>query len=220
MASAKKNAFSPPGPQVDPMPPLAFWLRVVVFLPGAFGVTTWGIRLAVLSLMPDVLAPESYHADHPAGLAMSLAQWAGRLSLIVSAFLWLLWQSSARRRLGELGERHLSYPRGWSVVVWFIPLVNLFAPYTLTDELVYRSARDHSTTWDPMEEPSSTPWELVLWWGTWCGWFVLVSAAGRNRDWLGEDLWTLARVITSGVALLAAFFGGKVISRVERGLRG
>ena len=136
------------------------------------------------------------------------------LGLICAIPLFLVWLYRARSRqrwfaaamptpLQSLAARDISPAR--AVVVWFIPVANLFLPYTTMEELF----RDEG------ERDSDRPIHLPVWWGAFVGSNVIgavIMPLGRrfsgNDEILGNSLWLgcVREVLLAISAFLAAGF--------------
>jgi uncharacterized protein DUF4328 len=55
--------------------------------------------------------------------------------LLFTAIAFLLWLHRCYVNLRELGTRNLRFTPGWAVGYWFIPIMNLFRPKQILDEL-------------------------------------------------------------------------------------
>jgi hypothetical protein len=76
--------------------------------------------------------------------------------------LFLAWVYRANRNARALGEMEMRYGPGWSVACFFIPIVNLYAPYLAIGD-IWRASRVESG-----REPRSPASALVgSWWVIW-----------------------------------------------------
>jgi hypothetical protein len=88
---------------------------------------------------------------------------------IAIVVFFLRWLHLARKNLDSLGAFGAKHSPGWAIGSWFIPILNLFRPYQITQE-IYRGS-------DPYLRGSMTSgWQfglgstLIGWW--WFAWIV------------------------------------------------
>ena len=87
---------------------------------------------------------------------------SGHLSLfLITAIVFGRWIYLAQKNLPELGARHLQFGPGWSVGVFFVPVLNLWAPYQAMADLA-KASRD-PRTW----QLEDTPVLILAWWILW-----------------------------------------------------
>jgi hypothetical protein len=87
---------------------------------------------------------------------------SGQLVLfLITAILFGRWIYLAQKNLPELGARYLRFGPGWSVGVFFVPLLNLWAPYQAMGDLT-KASRD-PRTW----QLEATPALILVWWILW-----------------------------------------------------
>ena len=128
-----------------------------------------GILAAALAaqwLVPGGIAADWWGR---AGLALGASFWPQLFTgpLLATVFLVWLWRAYANLR-GQ-GLSGLARSPGGAVGVWFIPIVNLVAPFATMRELWNRSAGED-------EYQSLTPVALVSsWWACWIGGGLLVT---------------------------------------------
>jgi hypothetical protein len=87
---------------------------------------------------------------------------SGQLILfVITAIVFGRWIYLAQKNLPELGARYLRFGPGWSVGVFFVPLLNLWAPYQAMRDLA--KASRNPRTWH-LED---TPVLIIIWWILW-----------------------------------------------------
>jgi hypothetical protein len=85
--------------------------------------------------------------------------------LLATLLVFGTWIVRAHRNLPALGAENLDIRPGWALGYFFVPIANLWKPYTAMRTLW--QASHHAPRWD-LED---APWWLVAWWVLW-----LVSA--------------------------------------------
>lgn len=136
---------------------------------------------------------------HIATLAITLYRCASGLAVvdslvyIVAGVIFLRWFYLAYRNLGALGAEQLPYTPAWSVIWFFIPVLNLYKPYVMV-----------ATTWkasDPSLANMGAAWQRAkgtakvgIWWVIWLfgqflGGVVSLASASRGvRTWANEAI--------------------------------
>ncbi len=110
--------------------------------------------------------------------SMGIAQL---IFVIAAAVTFLHWFRIAYSNLASLGVRDLRYRPGWAVGAWFVPILNVFRPKQIAND-IWRAS-------DPAAEPRQGWRErpvapLLHWW--WAFWLLssfverLASRAGRG----------------------------------------
>jgi hypothetical protein len=95
---------------------------------------------------------------------------AGGLRLLVFAFTilaFLTWFARAYRNVASLGASQLRYGSGWAIGGWFVPVLNLWRPKQLAND-IWR-ASDPNAAWDQGGSWRSKPVPKLLlgWWVFW-----------------------------------------------------
>jgi hypothetical protein len=161
-------------------------------LPGGGRMTAVILCLALVSVLDlfaiviEVFQFEHYRTANPAELRLeeedlpplAIADLcAGGLQVLGSlgtAIAFCLWMYRAHANLKLLRVLGLEYTSGWAVAYFFIPIVNLFRPYYVMQE-IYKGS-DPAITGDPhgwKSSPGSTL--LGFWWGYW----IISNIAGQ-----------------------------------------
>jgi len=152
------------------------------------------------------------------GLAGDLFTFLQLLAGALLAAAFLPWLYRVRVNVRALGMRRLRYGREWTVLGFFVPVLNLFRPYQVAAE-VWRASDPSSG--DPMAWHRASVSPLVgLWWGAFLG-FVMIElasslllelATGLPRVQLAYGLALAADVC----AALSASVGTFVVSHIGR----
>ncbi len=82
---------------------------------------------------------------------------------------FLLWFRQAYANLLLVGSRETSYRPGWAIGAWFVPILNLWRPYKLMNDLWRRTATENQAT----QQGSTRSAIPVMWWTTFLCWRVL-----------------------------------------------
>jgi Domain of unknown function (DUF4328) len=137
-----------------------------------------GAGLHVLGLVSALMQlnllthPPYTHAQATANDLREQLMNAGQLILsLITVIVFGRWIYLAQKNLPELGARHLRFGPAWSVGVFFIPVLNLWAPYQAMRDLAKASREPR--TWH-LED---TPVLIIIWWILW----LLTQFIGNGR---------------------------------------
>ncbi len=91
---------------------------------------------------------------------------------VLAAVFFIMWFRRSYFNLHTLGGKPLVETEGWAAGAWFVPIVNLFRPYKIMEDIwVY--TQEHINV--PVPEPKTL---IGVWWGSWIlGGFVDQIAA-------------------------------------------
>jgi len=152
--------------------PLATRAKVVV---AVFGVTivvdlfsAWA-DLRESHLMDRVIAGdlptlgELTASDHRQAIsgALQLAM------IVVGAVAFLVWFSPAYKNLTALGADGLRFSSGWAVGAWFVPVLNLWRPKQIADDIWRASDPTEEADQGDVWRNKAVPALLHLWWVLW-----------------------------------------------------
>jgi hypothetical protein len=139
---------------------LRWWLVAGIFVNAAVTVLN-AVHLSILD--PDSFAGSDAVVASDERLAAGGA--ALLATFLVSTILWLLWFHRAYRNVESFGSIAMRFGTGWAVGAWFVPILNLFRPKQIAND-IWRGT-------DPQPPPGwTTPpvAPLVHWW--WAAWLV------------------------------------------------
>lgn len=102
------------------------------------------------------------------------------LGSFVSFILLMVWFFRSYRNLASYNNMGLKYSAGWAVVSFFVPLLNLFRPYQIAQEIWTASDPEASTVgW----KQSKISIVIILWW------ISLLSYSGITLSTTGYGVW-------------------------------
>jgi hypothetical protein len=91
--------------------------------------------------------------------------------LIAGAVVFIRWMHGAYRNLDLVAPGERRYSAGWAIGSWFVPIMNLFRPKQMINDIWRAGGRDYA---------DAQPGLLLLsWWVLWLISRWIVSAAGR-----------------------------------------
>ncbi len=78
----------------------------------------------------------------------------GQMALwFACAGLFISWLYRAYANVEALGPPHPRYEKGWAIGAWFIPILNVFRPKQIINDV-----------WDSGQPRKDPPWWLMVWW--------------------------------------------------------
>lgn len=148
--------------------------------------------------------------DSADGTISTVAVWF-LVVFAVSGIVFLVWLWRARVNAELLCPAPHRRARGWIIGSWICPVVNLWFPFMIVDD-VYRASRPSNSPdlFDLRSVPGSRV--LGLWWGLWLGGvvldriFAITWARADSVDALGSaaGLATFHSVVAVGAAVTLA----------------
>lgn len=144
--------------------------------------------------------------------AGSLIGTVSLVAMVAGAVCFIRWLMQARRNVDALGARGLAHSPQWALWGWFVPIMNLFRPYQVVDEVWRGSDPQPGRPLGTMSE--SAPGWMTAWWGCWLVAGVLSQFAFRLQVDLEEPaapaallqierLLSIAGVLSVAAAVLA-----------------
>jgi hypothetical protein len=128
---------------------------------------------------------------------------------IGTAVAFCTWFYQAHENLRRLGARGLSYTSGWAAGAFFVPILNLFRPYQIAQE-VWKAS-------DPAAPPGDRygwrrrPGSVLIggWWACWLlgnivAAFSRLGRVGAPRDLRGLQWAVLVAILSHALAAVAA----------------
>jgi hypothetical protein len=149
--------------------------------------------------------------------------WIGVVVYLTVAAVFLAWFHRAYSNLERLQVGPLRYTKGWAIGAWFVPILALFRPKQLANDLTRGSDPDL-----PANDPNWTarPYpDLVTWW--WATWLIANLIGGQafsrslNAQTIDEHksvatLTLISDVFLVGAGVLAILFVNEVTSRQKQ----
>jgi Domain of unknown function (DUF4328) len=112
--------------------------------------------------------------------------------VLIGPIAFLPWFFRAYSNLGRLGVAHLRYRRGWAIGAWFVPILNLFRPKQIAND-IDRASAPGAIVGGPVWHQRGVARRLQWWWGTFIASGVMAGlAAGAIANANEENPVTLA----------------------------
>ncbi|MGH2819592.1 MAG: DUF4328 domain-containing protein [Actinomycetota bacterium] len=143
---------------------------------------------------------------------------------LVGGILFIVWMHRTHSNLPALGARGLRFTPGWAIGGWFVPILNLWRPKQIADE-IYAASNPHAPAEMGVSWRQNGPRVVVLWWATWLTGGLLGQVAssmmGADPSGFGAYRTGLLLDAVSNVVLVAAgyfaiTFVREVTERQER----
>jgi hypothetical protein len=124
--------------------------------------------------------------------AVTVTSRLNDLLFVASTIIWLVWlykSYASLTRLGTRRTRHASPSR--AVMMWFVPFVNLVAPYQVVREIWLRTAGLNAAEPDLSAKTPLISW----WWALYLIWNLVALVAGALLSWGIRDPATVFEVV-------------------------
>ncbi|MFD8075608.1 DUF4328 domain-containing protein [Streptomyces sp. NPDC059718] len=122
-------------------------------------------------------------------------------AMTLATVLFLVWLARARHNAQALTPQASLPSRGWTIGVWFVPLVNFFVPRQVLLDI----GRASSVSWQETRDKTV----VNLWWAAWLGHALALLTAG-HIDPASIPLVALAETFMIAAAVLV----GILIERI------
>ena len=181
-----------------------FLIGVVVVLTIVSAWSMWhayGVVTDYIAELPGVTDADLVDADD----TVSTVSWLFLLGYVAAAVVFIVWLWWARLNAEEISPAYHRRSRGWIIGSWICPVVNLWFPFMIVDD-VYRASRP--TNSPDLMDLRSVPESPVVgtWWGLWLGGLLLnrIAVTTWNNAALPETLRTGAVIQAIQCAAVAA----------------
>jgi hypothetical protein len=89
------------------------------------------------------------------------------LTYVATAIVFVIWFYRAHANLEPLGAGHLTYSPGWAAGCWFVPILNLFRPLQIAQE-IWRNSDPNTVPVEDLHLARPTNSALLgFWWALW-----------------------------------------------------
>lgn len=176
--------------------------------PRDLGGWAWGVfvslgLMAILGLVRLVSALELRSTVTGGGDIVgdydAYARWVGfeALLLLISAGVFIAWFFQAYKNLRRLGVQNMRYRNGWAIGSWFVPILSLFRPKQIANDIWRGSERgtDVHAGWRSVPVPALVHW----WWGLFLAQGLLLYASQQTIESGYNDLFAFG-ALENGVS--------------------
>jgi Domain of unknown function (DUF4328) len=182
-----------------PLRPLARWAIFALFLVALMDLVAVWSDLRELSLVNKLINGEDVPLStiDSNDTRQSAVGWAAVIVFFVTVVVFLRWFSRGYKNLVPLGSGDLRYRPGWAIGAWFVPILALWRPKQIANDIWRASDPD-----DPdllFWHEKAVPALLTVWWAAW----IIIGQIGSAvlRAAFGSD--TPEKIRTSDRADLA-----------------
>jgi len=91
---------------------------------------------------------------------------------VAAAIVFIRWMHAAYRNLEAVAPAEKRYSAGWAIGSWFVPIMNLFRPKQMVNDIWRAGGRD--------PQDAQPGWLLLSWWALWLISSFIVNIAGRS----------------------------------------
>lgn len=151
-------------------------------------------------------------------LRIAFVSIAQVLVFIAAAVFFLRWFYRAYSNLEPLGAKSLRSRRRWAIGIWFVPILNLWRPKQLADDIWRASDPGRPVQQGGGWREAKVPALLGWWWAfyllTWGVANYALRMEGDVAD-LGQEMKATAAYVVADVAsIVAALLAIKVVTRL------
>jgi Domain of unknown function (DUF4328) len=177
---------------------LSWWLVAGILVNAGVAVLS-AIHLSILD--PDSFAGTDAVVASDERLAIG---GAGLLAtFVVSTILWLAWFHRAYRNVESFGSIVMRFGTGWAVGAWFVPILNLFRPKQIANDIWRGTEPEPPPGWHQLPVAPLVHW----WWAAWLAANVLGNLSFRLLDdarTLDAERTAVAVDIAAGISYVVA----------------
>ena len=140
---------------------------------------------------------------------------------LLTAVVFLIWNSRVYRNLEALSRWRLAHGPGWAIGSWFVPFLNLLRPYQIMRETLWVSSYPELADDTPFGYTPPGTALLGFWWAGYLAmgivgqivFRVTLSAKSPGELLFASYIGAVADLVSFGAAILAIAIVGLVSSR-------
>lgn len=142
------------------------------------------------------------------------------LLLIPTAIVYLVWFHRAYANLEALGAADLRHKPGWAVGFWFVPILNMFRPVQIAQEIWRGSDPDQAVARDVAKPRPRNSGLIGLWWAFWLISNGLANIAFRMSASANTVQLQLSAawmsMLAGALSIAAGLFAFAVVAAIDR----
>lgn len=133
------------------------------------------------------------------------------VAFIASTVVYIMWFRRAYYNLGQ--AIHTKYSEGWAAGGWFVPIISLFYPYKIMEELYVKTnaiLRQQISGYSHQVKLTT----IGIWWALWIGSNIIERIGSKLEDTETIDgvlNYTLFSMFSNVLGIILAFVAVKVI---------
>ncbi len=158
-------------PQYRDLGRLSDLLQASIAIWGAIGLWSAWACWGRIDVVHDLIRGLAVSADRAAAADATVAysSIADAIVILATAVIYLRWVYLTKRNAMVFGGSRIAYGAGWSVGLFFIPVLSLWKPYVSAQETFRASNPDCGQNW----KDAPSPGLLRVWWALWLALSVL-----------------------------------------------
>lgn len=167
-----------------------------------------------VSSSPNVL----FNDDGQPSILIRAMAMAGSLEISlfwITVVIFLIWVYRAYKNLIGLGADGLSSSPGWAVGSWFVPVVNIFKPYQIMQEIWTNSDPDYEEEFGFLSEQGAGTSLVGYWWGTYLVSNVTAYLAQLSNPLSDGNLFFSLIAFYAAIRIVASVLALKLILGTE-----
>ncbi|MEV7424941.1 DUF4328 domain-containing protein [Streptomyces sp. NPDC091212] len=172
-APAAYTPFPPPARSARALSVALTILLCLFVLPLLLRGFVLAVAYSRLGAQDSMSSPDAIGDFADLRFATMAAEGLNMLMGVVVATMWLFWFQRTRFNAESFAPGRLRYASGLASGSWFIPIVNLYMPKRIADDIWT------ATTGRPTGDQR---WRLHTWWWLWLG-YLVVSAIDSISSW-------------------------------------
>jgi hypothetical protein len=208
------------GMTFKPVADLARWTRIALFACAAFYAISAAALPGNLAQLNQLEAQAMGQQVLVDGTPSSDFASVGLSAFILTTVVFLFFFHRAYSNLAVLGPGEQRWSTGWSVGSWFIPILNLFRPKQIAND-IWRGSDP-----DLPREVSAVGWQdgripallFGLWWALWLitNWAGIAASGGSTETIPDLKDQSIRYLISDTTDLIAALLCAAVVAAVTR----
>ena len=147
---------------------IARWLVAGTIAANACSLLALASQLALLNRGPGRISLDAWKTSEHRVAVIAVIEI---VLYLPTGIVFLYWLHRSYRNLRELHVGELRFTPGWAVGYWFVPVLNLWRPKQVLDDL-WRG------TCEPIAPGTSKSALIALWWGLLIGGLIVSRVAG------------------------------------------
>lgn len=197
-------------------------VKTLLYIGIGFSLISVVLSYVQLTLSPDILEAGGEPSPDEMILAFALM---GVYFLVLSVYLvtivtFLIWLHCSYKNLLAFGANGLKASPGWAVGYWFIPILNLFKPLFIVNEVWNNSDYRQGGTHRISYSNTSSPKLHTSWWFAWIvsnvsdriGSRMILNPSDSTTAYSGHLIIILSEI----ASILAAFCLIKIVANITQ----
>ena len=194
-------------------------VKALLIVQLATGIVMITLNIAGLTWFPEMGTSEEMPgtAEVLYGLVALGVAAVSILSFIATVVFFLIWLHRSYVNLAAIPGAEQPAAPGWAVGVWFVPIVNLFLPLKIVNDL-YRASDPVNLGGESVISYGGAPAAHGVWWGFWIVGNILGQISFRlmiDAETAEQvSIATIIDIFSSMCAVIAAYLIFKIVGEI------